>query len=53
MMQYTGDIYSSFENMNISVKNVMKVDEEGRRNLRAFHSLELDKVDYAAIMAEV
>uniref|UniRef100_A0A8D1L0D3 Prominin 1 n=1 Tax=Sus scrofa TaxID=9823 RepID=A0A8D1L0D3_PIG len=50
--KYTGDIYSSFENMNISIKNVMKVDEEGRRNLRAFHSLELDKVDYAAIMAE-
>uniref|UniRef100_A0A8C3YRV9 Prominin-1 n=1 Tax=Catagonus wagneri TaxID=51154 RepID=A0A8C3YRV9_9CETA len=51
--EHTGDIRRSFENMNISIKNIIKLDEAGRQNLRAFQSLELGQVDYGAVMAEM
>lgn len=52
-MQHTGNINSSFENMNVKIDNIVLLDAAGRKNLMDFSSSGVDQVDYDAFLAEV
>lgn len=53
LMQHTGNINSSFENMNVKIDNIVLLDAAGRKNLMDFSSSGVDQVDYDAYLAEV
>lgn len=53
IQEHTGNINSSFENMNVKIDNIVLLDAAGRKNLMDFSSSGVDQVDYDAYLAEI
>ncbi|XP_077924541.1 prominin-1 isoform X2 [Halichoerus grypus] len=51
--EHAGNIDNDFKNLNVSIDNIVLLDEAGRRNLMDFSSSGVDTIDYNVYLAEM
>ncbi|XP_028362453.1 prominin-1 isoform X2 [Phyllostomus discolor] len=50
--QFTQNVSSDFENMEVNIDNIVLLDAAGKKNLQDFISSGVDRIDYGAYLAE-
>ncbi|EFB27877.1 hypothetical protein PANDA_004361, partial [Ailuropoda melanoleuca] len=53
IQEHAENINNEFQNLNVSVGNIVLLDEAGRRNLMDFNSSGVDAIDYNVYLAEM